>query len=88
MLEERTLRPDSKGRITLGALSEGVSGFKVSVDIRHRIILEPLVEIPAREKWIFDNPPVLKKIKRGIKDASQGKITPRDFSKYLDDNDE
>ena len=88
MLEQRTLRPDSKGRITLGSLSEGVSGFRVSVDFQHRIILEPLVEIPAREKWVFDNPAVLGQIKQGIEDAAHGRITQRDFSKYLDDNND
>lgn len=88
MFEPRTLRPDSKGRVTLGSLSEGVSGFRVSVDLQHRIILEPLVEIPAREKWVFKNPEILGQIKQGIEDAAQGKITKRDFSQYLDDSDD
>ncbi len=88
MLESRTLRPDSKGRITLGALSDGVSGFKMTIDNQHRIILEPLVEIPAHEKWLFNNTVALGQIKQGIEDAAHGKITKRDFSKYLDDNDD
>jgi hypothetical protein len=88
MLEKRTLRPDSKGRITLGSLSDGISGFRVSVDAQHRIILEPLVEISAHEKWIYHNPVALGQIKQGIEDAAHGKITKRDFSKYLDDLDD
>ena len=87
MMEPRTVRPDSKGRITLGALSNGVSGFRLSVDPQHRIILEPLVEIPAHEKWVFANPFVLGQLKQGIEDAAQGKITPRDFSQHLDESD-
>ena len=88
MLEPRTLRPDSKGRITLGSLSDGVSGFRMTIDTQHRIILEPLVEISAHEKWLFNNPVALGKIKKGIEDAAQGKIKKRDFSKYLDDHDD
>ncbi len=43
----RILRPDSKGRIGIGAFIEkGLSGFRVSMDELHRIILEPLIEKP------------------------------------------
>jgi len=81
MHQHKTLRPDSKGRITLGKLSQGVSGFNVTVDKQHRIILEPLVEIPAREKWLFDNPTALHQVRKGIEDAAQGKVVKKDFSK-------
>ena len=48
------VRPDSKGRITLGELASGVSTFSVSRDSNNRIILEPFVEISAREQKNFD----------------------------------
>jgi hypothetical protein len=83
---QKTIRPDAKGRINLGALSQNVSGFKMAVDKQHRIILEPLVEIPAQEKWLFENPVALRQVQKGIKDAAEGKLTKKDFSKYLDDN--
>jgi len=86
MRHPKTLRPDSKGRITLGKLSEGVSGFKMTVDKQERIILEPLVEIPAREKWLFNNPTALRQVRRGIEDAAQGKLVKKDFSRYIDDD--
>jgi len=84
----KTLRLDSKGRITLGALAKDVVSFRVVVDRDHRIILEPMVEIPAREKWLFDNKMALHQVKAGIEDAAAGKVTKRDFSKYLDEKDE
>ncbi len=86
--QHKILRPDAKGRIALGRLSGGVSGFKMSVDKQQRIILEPLVEIPAREKWLFDNPGALRQVQKGINDAAQGKLTARDFSQYLNDEAE
>jgi|GEM_PF-3148470 len=57
-----TLRPDSKGRITLGKLAQGVSGFNVKVDAQHRIILEPLVEVSAQELWLPTKPNALKQL--------------------------
>lgn len=42
------LRPDAKGRVCMGALADGVSGFSMSVDPDGTIRLVPLVEIPAK----------------------------------------
>lgn len=84
----RHIKPDMKGRIYLGKLTEGVSGFAVTVDKHHRIILDPLVEIPAREKWLFDHKEALKSVKQGLKDAKGGKLHDLgSFADYLDDND-
>ena len=85
----RTIKPDAKGRICLGKLAEGISGFRIKVDKNHRIILEPLVEIPAREKWLFDNKPALQAVKQGIKDAKEGKVYDLGcIAKYLEDEDD
>lgn len=84
----RHIKPDVKGRIYLGKLAEGISGFAVQVDKHHRIILDPLVEIPAREKWLFDNKAVLKSVKQGIGEAKAEKLHDLgSFEKYLDEDD-
>ncbi len=44
-----TLKPDNKGRITLGKLLKGVSSVHVHVDNENRIILVPFKEIPVNE---------------------------------------
>ena len=81
---EITVRPDSKGRVTLGALAKGVSSFRVREEADGRLILEPYVEIPARERWVYDNPQVLASLERGIADAAAGRVKSRgSFSKYL-----
>lgn len=87
MASIKKIRPDSKGRVTLGSLAKGVAGFEVTVDSNNRIILDPLVEVPAREKWLFDNEVALNQVKKGLQDAAADKLNKRDFSKYLDDND-
>ena len=77
----KLVRPDAKGKITLGALAKGISGFTVTQDKDNRIILVPLVEIPAREKWLFNNEVALDQLKQGIKDSANGKLKDRgDFS--------
>ena len=50
------LRPDAKGRITLGKLAEGVSSYRARRQKDGKIVLEPFVEIPAEERWLYENP--------------------------------
>jgi len=89
MLAARTVRPDAKGRITLGNMAKGVSSFKVTVDADSRIILEPYSEIPAREKWLFENAEALASVKRGLVDAQAGRIRSRgSFAKHAYDSDD
>ena len=85
----KVLRPDSKGRVTLGEYAKGVSAFHIVVDGQDRIILEPYVEIPAREKWLFDNPRALKKVKKGLIDSAAGRTSSRgSFAKNLEETDD
>ena len=83
------VRPDSKGRITLGKLAEGVSSFRVSEQPGGAFLLEPMVEIPAREKWLFENAAALTSVKRGLTESTKGKVRSRgSFAKYVGEKDE
>ncbi|MFA6409783.1 MAG: hypothetical protein WCW01_06390 [Gammaproteobacteria bacterium] len=43
-------------------------------------------EILNREKWLFKNKVALKKFKKGLEDAAQGKLVSKgDFTQYLDE---
>lgn len=82
----KIVRPDSKGRITLGHLADGVSKFAITIGKHNTIILEPYVEIPQKEKWLFENEAATQSVKRGIKEASEGKLRNLgSFSKHLKD---
>lgn len=81
MMEPKKVRPDSKGRISLGDLAKGVSSFSMTSK-NGKIILEPFSEIPARERWIYEDKEVLASLKRGIADAKAGRIKPLDLSKF------
>lgn len=56
------LRPDSKGRLNLGAIANNVSSYKVIVASDGKVTLEPYTEIPLSEKWIFEDKELLEKI--------------------------
>lgn len=81
----KTLRPDSKGRISIGFfIQKGVSGFHAHVDKNHRIILEPLAEIPAKELWLHKNPTALASVKKGLEQSKQKKTKSLgSFAKHL-----
>ena len=84
-MQVRMVRPDSKGRVTLGHLARGVSGFAVTETQDHKIILEPYTEIPAREKWLFENKMAMKKVEQGLNDAATGRVSEKgSFAQFVD----
>lgn len=86
MSKVMNIRPDSKGRITLGALAKGVSSFQATVDGSGRIVLEPFAEIPAREKWLFDNKAALEAVRLGLEQSAEGKTRSRgSFARFAND---
>lgn len=55
----------------------------------NKIILEPLVEIPSEEYWLYKNPKAMKSVIKGLKDIKEGRISKldRDFSKFVNDDE-
>lgn len=85
----KTLRPDSKGRITLGSLAAGASSFKAYRDPKGRIILEPQIEVPAAEAWLWMNATALQAVRRGLEDSAQDKTVERgSFAQYAQTTDD
>jgi len=81
-----TLRPDKKGRISLGEFAKGVSSFSVEQDEIGRIILDPQVEIPLREKWLYANKKALRSVLKGIEESSKGKLKKRkSYASFVDE---
>jgi len=76
-------RPDAKGRITLGKLAEGVSSYRARRQPDGKIVLEPFVEIPADERWLYENRKALESVRRGLADAKAGRLTRMSFKKRL-----
>lgn len=77
-------KPDAKGRITLGKLARGISDFEINTTAPHPIVLTPMIEIPAHEQWLFNNPDALKQVQQGLQEAGEGKL--KSLSNLNDEN--
>jgi len=93
-MRQDKVQMDSKYRICLGSFlskeeRDHLSSFQIYRQKDGKIILDPLVEIPAREHWIYKNPKALASLIRGIEDAEKGRIVDVDidFSQFLDKED-
>ncbi len=86
---DRVTRPDSKGRVVLGDLAKGVSSYRVYIEEDTRcIMLEPFVEVPASEAWLFENKNALAHVRKGLEQSSKGHVRSLgSFSKFLKDED-
>lgn len=71
-MKDVILRPDAKGRISLGEIANNVSSYRVTVEDSGKVTLEPYAEIPLSEKWIFEDKDLLEKIINQVK-AEQAK---------------
>ena len=80
-METIKLTVDSRKRISLTKLlpRKKVSSVRAYKE-NDRIILEPMVEIPAREVWLYENKAALEKVKKGL--SQRGTIKRGSFAKY------
>jgi hypothetical protein len=62
-MSEIILRPDSKGKLNIGELAQGVSSYRVVIGDNGVLTLYPYAEIPFSDKWIFDDKELLEKLK-------------------------
>jgi len=46
----------------------------------HRIVLEPMMEVPVEEAWLFENKNALKKVLTGL--SQKGSVKRGSFAKY------
>ncbi|OGO20227.1 MAG: hypothetical protein A2Z15_01220 [Chloroflexi bacterium RBG_16_50_11] len=69
-----SIKPDAKKRVVLpGRVREGVT-YHVYTNSIGQIVLDPQVTIPASEAWLFENPEALAAVRRGLKDAAEGRV--------------
>ena len=79
------LRLDSRHRISLSKLLpvKDILFVEASTEANGNILLKPMAVIPAHEKWLYDNPEALKKLKRGL--SQKGTIDRGSFTQFTDD---
>ncbi len=80
-METIKLIVDSRKRISLTKLlPEGKISSVRAYRENERIILEPMVEVPAREVWLYENREALRKVKTGL--SQKGTRRRGSFAKY------
>ncbi len=84
---------DSKNRITIGekirkliSIQAEADKFQIFFNEEGDILLRPMVSIPIREAWIYQNPQVLKSIRQGLTEA-KGEKTEKveNLEEFLED---
>lgn len=76
---------DDRSRITLSKVlkpSEKITSFYAHRE-GNRIVLEPMVEIPAEQTWVWEDPELLTAFERGLK--QKGEHDLGSFAEFADD---
>ena len=84
---------DSKHRITLGGRLQRLMMRKIKIDAYQifvgkggDILLRPAVSIPSSEAWVYNNPEVIGKVRKGLREAGEGKTEKvNDLEGFLND---
>ena len=84
---------DSKNRITIGekiikliSMQAKADGFQIFYSEEGDILLRPMISIPSKEAWIYQNPKVLGSIRQGLTEAKEEKIERvENLEEFLED---
>ena len=72
-VDTRTI--DDRNRLTLGELLKGSKRVRLYKNNRGEVLVQPVVEIPASELWLFQDKEALENVKKGLKDEAEGRIS-------------
>jgi len=70
---------DERKRLTLGDLIKDFRRVRLYRNERGQLLIQPVVEIPASELWLFENKEALEGVKRGLKDVAEGRVSKLDL---------
>ncbi len=76
--QRSTVSMDAKQRICLTRVlskeeRDNFSSFRIYRE-GGKIVLEPVIEVPAKDHWIYKNPEALTSLMRGMNDAEEGRL--------------
>ena len=84
-LEKAFTSADQRGRITLGSLLSH-EGYRVLSNDRGQVLLDPVVQIPASEAWLWQSPELRASMERALAQAAAGECHDLgSFSNFVDD---
>jgi hypothetical protein len=81
------VHPDSRGRIALGSVAKDAD-YRVLVNERGQILLDPVVAIPASEAWLWENSALRASMERALNQAAAGEFEDLgSFAQHVDEDD-
>ena len=66
---------DERERISIGKYLKNFKRVRIYQNKAGEILIQPIVEIPASELWLYKNKQASKAVQSGLKDATEGKIS-------------
>jgi hypothetical protein len=76
-------QPDAKKRLSLGEALTDATAYNIYRNTLGQLILDPVKAVPASEMWLYENPPALASVKRGLRESAEGKSIYRgSFAKH------
>ena len=81
----KVVRSDSRGRIPLGPKATD-KDFRIEYGEDGAISLIPVVFVPEREAWLYENESAIAQVRAGLSDASAGRVREDgSFAHYADE---
>jgi hypothetical protein len=81
------VHPDARGRLTLGSAARDAD-YRVLVNAKGQILLDPVVAIPSSEAWLWESPALRASMERALKQAEEGELEELgSFAQYADDEE-
>lgn len=81
------VHPDARGRLTLGSAAKDTE-YRVLVNDRGQILLDPVVPIPASEAWLWENPALRASMERALKQAEADEFEELgSFAQFADEDE-
>lgn len=75
---------DDRGRLTLGSIAKK-KNYRVMINELGQILLDPIVNIPEKEIWLWKNQSALKSLNQGLEEATKGETQDLgSFAEYVD----
>jgi hypothetical protein len=83
-LRKGYVHPDRRGRLTLGSAASHPD-YRVLVNDRGQILLDPVVAVPASEAWRWQNEALRVSMDRALRQAEAGEFTELgSFAEFAD----
>lgn len=80
------VRLDERKRVGLGKIKQPFEDYEVYEASDGRLLLIPLVFIPAHEVWLHKNKSALESVQRGLRQSAQGKTVRKpSLAKHAND---